>query len=436
MVAIAALPIKQIQDLLSFRKVSIIAPHPDDETLGCGGAIALLRQHQIPIQVLFISDGTGSHPNSKRFPPGKLRDLREQEARAALALLGVSKEHLSFFRWPDTAVPHPGEANFIEAVEKCDRALRSHQPDLVFVPWQHDQHCDHQATWKIVQYSLQTWSAPPHQLIYSIWGATKAGLPSLPKEETGWRLDIRPVEHLKRAAAMAHRSQTTDLIKDDPTGFRLTAEMLNNLIQPYETYLEVNSMPSSDTSIQPDYFEKIYAADIDPWDFETSEYEAKKYAATIAALPKAQYQSAFEIGGSIGVLTEKLADRCNALLSVDVSKQAQAKAKERCQHLPHVAFQVMQLPHTFPPNTFDLIVVSEVGYYWGKQDLDVAKLKIADSLERSGHLMLVHWTPYVEDYPITGDEVHEAFLQQVGDVYHSLVSRREERYRLDLLERF
>ena len=138
----------------------------------------------------------------------------------------------------DTAVPHPGDRSFNQAVEECDRALKSHRPDLIFLPWQHDQHCDHQAAYKIIQHCLRTWTQSPHQLIYSIWGTNKAGLPSLPKGETGWRLDIRSVEHLKRAAAMAHQSQTTDLIKDDPTGFRLTPEMLSNLIQPYETYLE------------------------------------------------------------------------------------------------------------------------------------------------------------------------------------------------------
>lgn len=194
-------------------------------------------------------------------------------------------------------------------------------------------------------------------------------------------------------------------------------------------------MSSTNASIHPEYFEKMYAANIDPWDFETSEYEAKKYADTVTTLPKQQYRSAFEIGGSIGVLTEKLAARCQSLLSVDVSAQAQAKAKERCKHFSQVEFQVMQLPQDYPSQTFDLTMVSEVGYYWGKQDLEIAKQKIADHLEPGGHLMLVHWTPYVDDYPITGDEVHEAFLQQVGEVYQSLVSRREERYRLDLLER-
>ncbi|MGB3790326.1 MAG: SAM-dependent methyltransferase [Phormidesmis sp.] len=198
-------------------------------------------------------------------------------------------------------------------------------------------------------------------------------------------------------------------------------------------------MPSSpDTesaSLPPQYFEKMYAADPDPWDFETSEYEAKKYAATIAALPRPSYQSAFEIGGSIGVLTEKLAARCQSLLSIDVSKQAQARAKERCAHLDHVEFDVIQVPRQYPARSFDLTVVSEVGYYWGRDDLKTALQQIADHLEPGGHLLLVHWTPFVESYPLTGDEVHEAFLQQVGTVYRSLVGWREERYRLDLLER-
>lgn len=188
-------------------------------------------------------------------------------------------------------------------------------------------------------------------------------------------------------------------------------------------------------SLPPDYFEEMYAANPDPWDFETSEYEAKKYADTVGALPRSHYRSAFEIGGSIGVLTEKLAGRCQSLLSIDVSTHAQARAKERCARLSHVEFEIMQVPHNYPDRTFDLTVVSEVGYYWDRADLQIAQQKIAEHLEPGGHLLLVHWTPYVASYPLTGDEVHDAFLQQVADTYRSLVSRREEQYRLDLLER-
>lgn len=188
-------------------------------------------------------------------------------------------------------------------------------------------------------------------------------------------------------------------------------------------------------SLPPSYFEQLYATDPDPWQFETSDYEAQKYAATLAALPKPQYRSGFEIGGSIGVLTEKLGERCQSLLSVDVCAQAQARAQVRCRHLPHVEFAQMQVPHQFPERIFDLIVVSEVGYYWGWDDFPTAQRLIARHLEPEGHLLLVHWTPQTRDYPLSGDEVHAAFWEQVGTLYSSLISQREQRYRLDLFER-
>ena len=238
------LPIRTIDELLSYRQVVVVAPHPDDETLGCGGAIAHFCQHNIPVQVMVMSDGTQSHPNSKRFPADRLRALRETEASKALKILGADADSVTFFRWPDTAVPRLGNSpkereDFEKAVARCNQYLMGCLPDLVFLPWQHDRHCDHQATWQIIYHCLQSWTSLPRLLVYSIWGDRSAGLASVPEGETGWRLDIRSVENLKRQAALAHRSQTTNLIDDDPSGFRLTLEMLNNLIQPYETYLEL-----------------------------------------------------------------------------------------------------------------------------------------------------------------------------------------------------
>jgi phosphoglycolate phosphatase-like HAD superfamily hydrolase len=187
-------------------------------------------------------------------------------------------------------------------------------------------------------------------------------------------------------------------------------------------------------SLPPSYFEALYGTDPDPWKFETSEYEANKYTNTIGALPKC-YQSAFEIGGSIGVLTEKLALKCDSLLSVDVSKLAQEKAIQRCQHLPQVRFEIMHVPSQFPEEMFDLIMVSEVGYYWNWEDMKKAKQRIVEHLQPGGHLLLVHWTLYARDYPLTGDEVHNSFFEMTPDSLRHLKGQREEQYRLDLFER-
>ncbi|MBW4511623.1 MAG: nodulation S family protein [Scytonematopsis contorta HA4267-MV1] len=193
--------------------------------------------------------------------------------------------------------------------------------------------------------------------------------------------------------------------------------------------------PLQSDSLPPSYFDKLYTENPDPWNFETSEYEANKYAATIAALPQDSYESTLEIGGSIGVLTEKLASKCNSLLSIDVSQIAQDKAIKRCQQLAQVRFQIMRVPEQFPEEMFDLILVSEVGYYWGWEDMKKAQQQILQYLKPGGHLLLVHWTLYARDYPLSGDEVHESFMKLTPNQLQHLKGQREEQYRLDLFER-
>lgn len=188
-------------------------------------------------------------------------------------------------------------------------------------------------------------------------------------------------------------------------------------------------------SLEPEYFDEMYAASDDPWGFATREYEARKYAATLAALPRAEYQAAFEIGCSIGVLTRMLASRCEALLAVDVAERALAQARQRCADLEHVRFARMRVPEAFPTQQFDLIVVSEVGYYWSYEDLDRAMTLIWKHLLAEGHLVMVHWTPYVEDYPLRGDDVHNHVVEAWASHFTRLAGAVEPNYRLDVFKR-
>lgn len=190
-----------------------------------------------------------------------------------------------------------------------------------------------------------------------------------------------------------------------------------------------------DETLDDRYFEDVYNASDDPWNFETSAYEHAKYGRTLAALPRERYARALEVGCSIGVLTRLLAGRADTLLSVDVNDRALGRARERNRDLSHVTLERRRLPEQTPDGPFDLIVLSEVGYYLAAPDLERLLDALTARLTPGGDLLLVHWTPPVPDYPLTGDEVHEAALRRTPAPLTHLHGERHEQYRLDVLRR-
>jgi SAM-dependent methyltransferase len=183
------------------------------------------------------------------------------------------------------------------------------------------------------------------------------------------------------------------------------------------------------------YFEDLYRRIEDPWDYATSRFEQEKYQATLDTLPQRTYRSALEIGCSIGVMTEMLAERCDGLLAMDGAATAVRRARLRCRHLPHVHIVQGHAPEHLPEGTFDLIVLSETGYYLSHRELVATARWVARGLEPRGILLLVHHTESIDDATMTGDDVHDLIIDRLAGQVDRLYHARERLYRIDLLER-
>ena len=183
-------------------------------------------------------------------------------------------------------------------------------------------------------------------------------------------------------------------------------------------------------------FDALYRADIDPWDFRTSGYERDKYAATLAALPRARYRRVLEVGCSIGELTRRLRGRADAVVGLDVSAVAIAEARRVHGDVPGLDFDVAELPRQWPAGTFDLVVLSEVLYFLEPDEIDALGSRVAAALEPGGHCVAVCWTGE-NDSTLDGDGAAARFVDgfRRAGAGKIALARRAPLYRLDLLER-
>jgi len=187
-------------------------------------------------------------------------------------------------------------------------------------------------------------------------------------------------------------------------------------------------MTRTTETLPSDYFEDKYKSDIDPWRFRTSGYEQEKYVATVAALTKPLYDMALEAGCSIGVLSRLLAPRCARLVAIDASATAIAAAK--ASGPSNVSFEVQRLPEQFPAGRFDLIVLSEILYYFSRSDLMRVAAGCVEAIAPEGEILLCHWLGET-DYPLTGHEASDLFAEHVVTKMPVRVIVRNDVYRLE-----
>jgi SAM-dependent methyltransferase len=201
---------------------------------------------------------------------------------------------------------------------------------------------------------------------------------------------------------------------------------------PLESISEFENAAAHD-ACAPEAFERRYVAAEDPWGFRNSPYELRRYAATLSALPQRKCSFAYEPACSIGELTARLAPRCDRVLATDVSPTAVRRARERCAAFQHVRVACGDVRTTVLDTAPDLIVLSEVAYYFSIAQLEHLAEQLGNALRTGGTLIAVHWLGESPDHVLHGDVAHAVLLRTLPLRYQAY--QRHSGFRLDVWKR-
>lgn len=210
-------------------RLVVVAPHPDDEIIACGGLLAAMADHPLPLLLISVTDGEGSHPGSTQWPPERLRQAREQESAAALKAIGLVEGRYTWKRLhrPDSQVASD-EAGLVVALETL-----LEPGDRVFTTWAHDGHCDHEAVARACLQAAAKVGAQVIEIPVWAWHWATPEDDRLPWHRAHRLPLIEDWLARKRSAIHAHESQ---LQPDPTTGAEpvLSDQALQRWLQPFE----------------------------------------------------------------------------------------------------------------------------------------------------------------------------------------------------------
>jgi N-acetylglucosamine malate deacetylase 1 len=228
------------------KSAMVIAPHQDDEVLGCGGLIRLKREQNVPVQIVFITNGAASHAKHPKFQSGEMVPIRQQEALSALSILGVDSEQIHFLDKPDSQLQNLDASKRQQTIEQLAQLLKSFQPGEVYVTHRQDRIKDHEVTYELVQAAIQYSGIEVDILQYPIWILWKSLLfRDLKLHELAYahRISIHSVQSKKIEALEAYRSQCLPI--DAETSAVLKPGFLRRFLVPYEIFFKTASLLSN-----------------------------------------------------------------------------------------------------------------------------------------------------------------------------------------------
>ncbi len=218
----------------------VLAPHPDDETLGCGSFIASVAAAGGRVHTAFLTDGSGSHPEAPGWSAKRIAGLRRGEAQAALKILSGEQGAL-YLDWPDTSPASVGDPVFARSVDRLAAWCKTRGIRQIAVTWSGEPHCDHEAAAALAKTVVRRIDARLWQ--YLVWGWT---VPDLTERLRGARIlsiataSGRPQQ---RRAMACHRSQRGGRIVGARENFRLPNAMLRLMDRPNTLLLEIPHAP-------------------------------------------------------------------------------------------------------------------------------------------------------------------------------------------------
>lgn len=400
-----AVPARDARELVTaYDRIVLLAPHPDDECLGAGGLLATALAEGVETTVLLASDGEGSHPHSQ-VSSAELARRRSAEASAAAAALGGPRvERLS--------LPDGGLDGHVETMAQAVAESLGEGRCLVLTTWSGDGHADHEAAAGAVTRAVAG-RANTGAAFVPVW-LWQWGHP----DDLPWAdlilVDLEPNTLSAKANAVAcHRSQVEPLGLDAGDEVLLGRHILARFSRVVETLIVPGGLASGATGRRRDRgrtFDAMFDDGPDPWDFGRW-YERRKRALTMAAPANERYARVLDIGCATGELTELLAQRADSVMAVDVSKRAIATAKGRLGDADgRVDLRVGECPAVLRElrsqgRQFDLIVLSEVGYFLTGSELLATLRAIRGLLADDGELVSVHWRHATDGIPLEGPRV-------------------------------
>jgi len=224
---------------LSNNSVIVIAPHPDDETFGSGGMIAMKRQAGVPVHVIFLTEGSASHANCCTIAPEKIGHIRREQSVKAAVCLGIQPDGLTWLGLRDGEIPVEGSVGFGDAIANISEQFDRIAPAKIYCPHPHDGLPDHEAASMIVRHAVLRANHSFEIIYYTIWAwyNTRSPMNKFFDWKNGWALDINSVLKTKAAAMRCYLDSSPA-----PCGYpycgRLPSALLDGFRKPTEIFFD------------------------------------------------------------------------------------------------------------------------------------------------------------------------------------------------------